>query len=112
MDLDQETQKRIQELQLIEHNLHNFILQKQNFQLELNETVNAAQEVGRTEDDIYRVSSSIMIKADKKKVLKELEEKKKVLELRIQTIEKQEKLLESKAKEIQEEAKKSLEKEK
>jgi len=49
-----------------------------------------------------------MLKADKNTILKELEEKKKVLELRFNTLEKQEKLLESKAQELQEEVKKAL----
>jgi len=108
--LDAETQKKIQEFQIIEHNLQALIMQKQAFQLELNESLNALEEVKKTNDEVYKVTGSIMLKASKDTIMKELEEKKKILELRLSTIEKQEKLLESKAKELQEEAKKSLEK--
>ena len=41
-----------------------------------------------------------MLKSDKKTIISELEEKKKVLELRINSIEKQEKLLEKKVEDL------------
>lgn len=110
--LDEETQKKIQELQILEHNLHNLLMQKQAFQLELNETLNALEEIRKSDGEIYKITGSIMLKADKDTVSKELEEKKKVLELRNSTIEKQEKLLESKAKELQEDTRKALQLEK
>ena len=110
MDLDKETQQTIQELQILEHNMQNLLMQKQAFQLELNETLNALEEVKKTNDTIYKVTGSIMLKANKDVILKELEEKKKIFELRVEAIEKQEGLLESKAKELQEEAKKALQK--
>ena len=110
--INEEAQKAVQELQIIEHNLHNLLMQKQAFQLELNETINSIEEVGKAKDEVYKVTGSIMLRADKDSVLKDLEEKKKVLELRNSTIEKQEKLLESKGKELQEEAKKLISPEK
>lgn len=112
MEIDKETQQRIQEIQILEHNLHNLMMQKQAFQLELNETLNSLEEVKKTDEEIYKVTGSIMLRADKDIVIKELEEKKKIFELRLSTIEKQEKLLESKAKELQEETKKLMEKDK
>ncbi len=108
MSSEKETEKIIQELQIFEHNLHNLLLQKQAFQLELNETLNASEEVKKTRDEIYKVADNFMIRADKEAVLKELEEKEKVFKLRITTIEKQERLLEVKIKELQDEAKKIL----
>ena len=110
MTSDNETQQRIQELQILEHNLQNILMQKQAFQLELNETLNALEEVKKTSDSIYKILGSIMIKTDKQKISSELENKKKILELRLQTLERQEKLLESKAKEIQEKAQKAFKK--
>lgn len=101
---------KLQELQVIEHNLQNILMQKQAFQMELSETLNALDEIGRTKDNIYKMVGSIMIKADKEKTIKELEEKKKILELRNSSLDKQEKLLETKAKEVQDELKKAIEK--
>jgi len=108
MKVDKETQKKIQELQILEQNLQNLMIQKQAFQLELNETVNSLEEVNKTEDEVYKVLGSVMLKVNKEEILKELGEKKKILELRVNTIEKQEKLLESNARALQEEAKKAL----
>ena len=111
MELDKEAQERIQELQILEHNLQNLLMQKQAFQMELNETLNALEEVKKTNDSVYKITGSIMLKSSKDTILKELGEKKKILDLRLTTLEKQEKLLESNAKELQEEAEKALKKE-
>jgi prefoldin beta subunit len=109
MEMDQKSQQALQELQILERNMDNLLMQKQAFQLELNETSNALEEVSKTEDSLYKIAGSIMVKADKEKTLKILEEKKKVLELRNESLEKQEKLFESKAKELQETLKKGIE---
>ena len=101
---------KLQELQVIEHNLQNILMQKQAFQMELSEALNALEEISKTKDAIYKMAGSIMIKADKEKTLKELEEKKKILELRNSSLDKQEKLLESKAQEVQNELRKAIEK--
>ena len=110
MNLDKDSQEIIQEMQILEQNLHNILMQKQAFQMELNECVNALEETQKTNDDIYKLTGSIMIKSNKEDVKKELEEKKKVLELRLSTLDKQESLLESKSKDLQERAKKIFEK--
>jgi len=90
MNLDKETEKQIQELQLLEQNLQNILLQKQAFSLELSETENAFEELKKSDDDVYRIAGQIMIKAKKSDLLKELEQKKSLLSLRINSLEKQE----------------------
>lgn len=107
--MDKETQNNIQELQILEQNMHNILMQKQAFQLEINEATNALEEVKSTQEDIYKVTGTIMLKADKEKTVKELEERKKLLEMRLDSLEKQEKLIESKAEELKKETQKSLE---
>lgn len=109
MEMDKETQNNIQELQILEQNMHNILMQKQAFQLEINEATNALEEVKSTQEDIYKVTGTIMLKADKEKTVKELEERKKLLEMRLDSLEKQEKLIESKAEELKKETQKSLE---
>ena len=66
MNVDSETSKRIQELQILEQNLQNLLMQKQAFQVELNEANNALGEVDKTEDEVYKVLGNVMIKTDKK----------------------------------------------
>ncbi|PIN92944.1 prefoldin subunit beta [Candidatus Pacearchaeota archaeon CG10_big_fil_rev_8_21_14_0_10_31_24] len=103
MNLDQKTTQKIQELQLTEQNLQNFSLQKQSIQVEINEIVNALTEISKTKDDVFRVLGGIMIKANKEDLKKELEDKQKVLEIRINSFDKQEKMLEEKSQKLREE---------
>ena len=103
MDQSKEIQEKIQELQILEHNLQSILAQKQSIQIELNEVENALNELKKTKDETYKVLSGIMIKADKNTLIKELEEKKKLSDLRISSIEKQEKLIEDKAMHLKEE---------
>lgn len=92
--------QKIQELQQLEQNLQALSYQKQAVQVELNEVNNAILELERTNDEVYRILSGIMLRADKLSLVKELSEKKKILEVRITSFEKQEKLLGDRAKNI------------
>ena len=90
MTMDQETQKKVQGLQLLEQNFQNLLLQKQTFQVEVNETKTALDEVNKSKSDVYRVLGQVMVKADNDELKKELKEKKDILEMRMKAIEKQE----------------------
>jgi len=90
MDIDKQTQQKIQTLQVLEQNLRNILLQKQAFQLELDETNNALEEVKKTKKDIFRIVGQVMLKTEKKDMQKELKEKKDLLDLRMKSIIKQE----------------------
>lgn len=107
--MDKETSSKIQELHMLERNLQSLMAQKQAIQLEIAETENALDEVKKTSSEIYKLTGSIMLKADKSAIMKELEEKHKLMHLRMSSIEKQESLLESKAEELKKEAMKMLE---
>lgn len=87
---DKENKERqIQEIQILEQNLHNLLLQKQAFQMEISETQAAKKEIKNSED-VFKVIGQLMIKAEKEKVEEELLNKEKLLDLRIKSIEKQE----------------------
>lgn len=93
---DKENKERqIQEIQILEQNLHNLLLQKQAFQMEISETQAAKKEIKNSED-VFKVIGQLMIKAEKEKVKEELLNKEKLLDLRMQSIEKQETSLEEK----------------
>lgn len=98
-----EITKRMQELQALEQHLQQHALQKQATQVELNEVTNAFSEVSKTKDEVYRIVGGIMLRADVPALTKELNEKKRLLDLRLQAIEKQEKLVESKAHKLRDE---------
>jgi prefoldin beta subunit len=90
MDIKKETQQKIQEIQILEQNLNQILMQKQAFQMELNESQNALSEIKTSKDDIFKLIGQIMIKADKKKTEQELTKKNDLLTLRLRSIEKQE----------------------
>ncbi|MBU1129488.1 MAG: prefoldin subunit [Nanoarchaeota archaeon] len=82
--------QKIQEMQFLEHNLQNLLLQKQSFQMELSEINSALKELENSGDETFKIIGQLMIKAEKPKILKELAEKQKILNLRIKTIQGQE----------------------
>ena len=90
MDIKKQTQQKIQEIQVLEQNLNQILMQKQAFQMELNESQNALSEIKVSKDDIFKLIGQIMIKADKKKTEQELTKKNELLTLRLKSIEKQE----------------------
>lgn len=92
----QDINKSMQELQIYEQSLQSFLMQKQQIQMELNEITNALNEVSKSSGNVYRVLSGVMLKSDKLSITKDLEEKKKTLNLRVQALDKQESLVENK----------------
>jgi len=106
----QDTNKKIQEMQIIEQNLQNLLLQKQAFQMELNETFAALKEIDDSGDEVYKIVGQLMIKTDKPKMKEELINKEKILNLRIKTLEKQEDSFSKKLEEDREELMKSMKK--
>jgi len=103
---DQE--RKIQELQLIEQNLSNLLMQKQNFQSRLLENENALREVHETKKQTYKILGSIMVAVEKDQLKKDLDSEKEILDLRIKSIEKQENKLKDRAQELQKEILKEL----
>jgi prefoldin beta subunit len=103
MKINKETQEKIQELQLIEQNLQSLLMQKQAFQMELNETDNALSEVEKTKEDVFKIIGQIMLKTDKSEVEKELKEKKDIISLRLKSLEKQENSLKQRLEKLREE---------
>lgn len=90
MKIDKETEEKIKEMQITEQNLQNLLMQKQAFQMELNETQNASEALKSSKGDVYKIAGQIMLKSNKPEIEKELEEKKHLLSLRVKSIEKQE----------------------
>ena len=96
-----ELQQKVNHLQILEHNLQNFLLQKQTLQLQILEIDNALKELETLKDEPYKIVGNIMIKTDKAKLIKDLNSKKETSELRLKTIDRQETELRNKASEIQ-----------
>jgi len=100
-------EEKIQRLSLIEQNLNNSLMQKQNFQMQEIEIDNALKEL-KDSKEAYQIVGNIMIKAEGTKLKKELESKKEIIELRIKNIEKQEEKIKSEAENLQKEVMKNM----
>jgi prefoldin beta subunit len=101
MTLSKEAQESIQRLQMLEQNMQSVNSQKQQFQAQLFEVESALKEVSSS-SNVFKLVGGIMIGTDRDSLQKELQGKKEIIELRVQTLEKQEKQLKEKAKKLQE----------
>jgi len=104
------TDKNLQEMQILEQNLQNLLLQKQAFQMELSETQSALKEIENAGEEIFKIIGQLMLKADKSKTKQELADKEKILNLRVNAIEKQEGYLVDKLNNLREEMLKTVSK--
>jgi prefoldin beta subunit len=100
--MNKDVQNKINQLSMMEQNLQNFALQKQQFQAQLLEIESAEKEL-KDSKEAFRIIGSIMVASDKEKLQKELAEKKEVLNLRIESFEKQEAKIKEKAEAMQKE---------
>lgn len=103
MKIDAETGKKIQELQILEQNLQNLLMQKQTFQIELTEIENALSDLKKSGDEVYKIVGGLMVRSNKLSLTADLEEKKKIISLRVSSIEKQEKILDERAEKFKKE---------
>ncbi|MBL7058956.1 prefoldin subunit [Candidatus Pacearchaeota archaeon] len=85
-----DNQEKNQEIQFLEQNLQGLMYQKQAFQVEISETKAALKELEKSDEEVFKVVGQLMIKSDKAKIKKDLEEKEKLLDIRIKSLETQE----------------------
>lgn len=103
-------ESKLQEMQMLEQNLQQTLLQKQAFQMELSETQSALKEMESAGEEVYKIIGQLMLKTDKKKIKEDLENKDKLLSLRMKTLEKQEESLSSQTDKLREELLKQVKK--
>ena len=101
--MDKETEKKIQQFQLIEQSLDSLLVQRQNIEVQLVENENAIKELKKSDKTPYKIIGTIMISSEKEDLIGELNESKEIFSLRLKTIERQEKNLKDKAEELQKE---------
>lgn len=98
-------------LQLLQQNLQNVIIQKQQFSQQLVELESALKEL-LTSSSSYKIVGKLMIAKSKDELAKELEEKKETVNLRIKTLEAQEQKIKTSLEETQKKVLKEIKKEK
>jgi len=101
--LPPQVQERLLRLQQLQQTLQSIMAQKQQVELELSETNQASTEVEKLADDavIYKATGSLMIKAEKTKIITELAERKDLLNTRVTILGKQEERVRGQLKELQ-----------
>jgi len=93
---------KINHLQLLQQNLQNILLQKQQIETQLSEFSSALQEL-QTTPQAYKIVGKLMISASKEDLIRDLDDKKEISELRLKNILKQEEQLKKNLAEVQKE---------
>ena len=109
MTKDNETETRVAQLQLLQQNLQTLLVQKQQFQLQLNEIDSALSEI-KDSKQAYKIVGNIMVLSNREDLEKSLKEKKDIIELRLKNIETQEERLRKKGEELQQQVVKEMKK--
>lgn len=89
--MKEDLEKSLMQYQNMEKQLQAAMLQKHQLQLQVNEINLALEELGKTkENEVFKSIGSIMVKCKKEDATKDLDERKKLSELRINSLTKQE----------------------
>ena len=104
VELPPQVQEQIVRLQQLQQTLQSVVAQKQQLELELNETDKALSELEKSTDDtpVYKSVGSILVKSNRQTLLTELKERKELLTTRVTVLGKQEERTRGRLKEVQE----------
>lgn len=97
----------INQLQLFQQNLENLLIQKQQLESQLTELDSALTSLKKTNVS-YKIIGKIMVSTPKEELEKDLEQKKEVIEVRLNHFSKQEEKLKENIDEVQQEVLKDL----
>ena len=102
--LPPQLQEQLMRLQQLQQTLQSVSSQKQQVELELNETDKALAELEKSTDDtpVYKSVGSILVKSNRQTLLTELKERKELMATRVTVLGKQEDRTRERLKEIQE----------
>jgi len=100
--MSDETREQIANFQQVQQQIQVLLMQKQNLQIQSAEMENALREIEiAKEKEAFEIVGNIMIKKKKEDLIKQLKEKKEMIDLRISTIDKQYEKHNAKAVELQ-----------
>ena len=110
-EISPKLQNQIAQFQQLQQQLQTILSQKLQMEAQLREAENTLEELGKVTDDapIYKNVGSLLIKAtDKESVVKEIEDDKETLEIRVKTLNRQEKQMRERYQSLQEQLQKAL----
>ena len=104
VELPPQIQEQLVRLQQLQQTLQSVVTQKQQLELELNETDKALSELEKSTDDVpvYKSVGSILVKSNRQGLMGELKERKELLTTRVTVLGKQEERTRGRLKEVQE----------
>jgi prefoldin beta subunit len=104
VELPPQLQEQLVRLQQLQQTLQSVVSQKQQIDLELNETDKALTELEKSTDEtpVYKSVGSILVKSTRQTLLTELKERKELLATRATVLGKQEERTRERLKEVQE----------
>lgn len=104
VELPPQLQEQLARLQQLQQTLQSVVTQKQQLELELNETDKALTELDKSTDEtpVYKSVGSILVKSNRQNLLTELKERKELLTTRVTVLGKQEERTRERLKEVQE----------
>ncbi len=104
VQLPPQVQEQLMRLQQLQQTLQSVVTQKQQLELELNETDKALSELDKSTDDtpVYKSVGSILVKSNRQTLTAELKERKELLTTRVTVLGKQEERTRERLKEVQE----------
>lgn len=95
-----DAQEKINQLQMLEYNMHNLSSQRQQFHNQLLEIESAVSDL-EGKEKAFKIVGNIMVEQTVDELKKDLDDKKERLQLRIKSIEKQENSFKEKAEKLQ-----------
>lgn len=92
---EEEIKKKIEEFETLRQTYLSIIYQIERLTLEYEETKNAIEELQKIKgnEKVYKLLGNILVESNKEELLKELNEKKDILDIRINSLKKQEGIL-------------------
>ena len=107
--LDEETQQKIQQLQMMEQTFQQLLMQKNAFSMEANETDYIIKEVEKTEGEVSRIiGNQVVIKSTKEAILEDMKKKQELIKTRMKTIDEQERQFSEQIESIRDEVMKKI----
>src|SRR3989338_4754752 len=98
--MNKEIQEKIEQLQVLEHNVQHISTQKQSMQAQLIEIGSALKALDKNKKQAFKIIGAVMIESTKEELVKDLSEKKEFIEVKLKNYEKQEEKLRESAKKI------------
>jgi len=101
--LPEKVKEQVMRLQQLQNTLQALVLQRQSAELELRNVERAIEELEKTSDDavVYKSAGPLLVKRDKESLVKELNERKEILNARLKVLERQEERTRERIRELQ-----------